>query len=99
MCGCENSYSTPLKPVLLKFGRLDIVVARAGIFDAGRHWLAMWSRWRDDDALTFDATDVDLIGVMNTVAVSIAHLADGGSIVITGSTAGMMSNTTPTTGA
>ncbi len=69
-----------------EFGRLDIVVANAGILP-----MAMG----DEQASDFvDATDVDLIGVMNTVAVSIAHLADGGSIVITGSTAGMMSNTT-----
>src|SRR5207249_3296707 len=33
------------------------------------------------------------IGVMNTVAVCIPHLPDGASIVITGSTAGMMSGT------
>jgi NAD(P)-dependent dehydrogenase (short-subunit alcohol dehydrogenase family) len=43
-----------------------------------------------------DATDVDLIGVMNTVAVCIPHLPAGGSIVITGSTAGMMEGTTDT---
>ena len=69
-----------------EFGRLDIVVANAGILP-----MAMGDVQPSDFV---DATDVDLIGVMNTVAVSIAHLADGGSIVITGSTAGMMSNTT-----
>ena len=41
-----------------------------------------------------DATDVDLIGVMNTVAASIPHLPDGASIVVTGSNAGLMPNTT-----
>ena len=30
-----------------------------------------------------DATDVDLLGVMNTVAVSLPHLPDGGSVIIT----------------
>jgi NAD(P)-dependent dehydrogenase (short-subunit alcohol dehydrogenase family) len=34
------------------------------------------------------------VGVMNAVAVSIAHLSDGGSIIVTGSTAGMMPGTT-----
>ena len=71
---------------IAQFGRLDIVVANAGILP-----MAMGDVQASDFV---DATDVDLIGVMNTVAVSIAHLADGGSIVITGSTAGMMSNTT-----
>ena len=71
---------------IAEFGRLDIVVANAGILP-----MAMGDVQASDFV---DATDVDLIGVMNTVAVSIAHLADGGSIVITGSTAGMMSNTT-----
>ena len=41
-----------------------------------------------------DASDVDLLGVMNTVAVSIPHLATGSSIIVTGSTAGMIRGTT-----
>ena len=41
-----------------------------------------------------DATDVDLLGVMNTVAVALPHLPDGGSVIVTGSTAGLMSGTT-----
>ena len=38
--------------------------------------------------------DVDLVGVMNTVAVTLPSLPDGASIVITGSTAGLMPDTT-----
>jgi NAD(P)-dependent dehydrogenase (short-subunit alcohol dehydrogenase family) len=69
-----------------ELGRLDTVVANAGILP-----MAMG----DPDPMDFvDAVDVDLIGVMNTVAVSIPHLPDGASIVVTGSTAGMMNNTT-----
>ena len=69
-----------------EFGRLDIVVANAGILP-----MALG----DPQASDFvDATDVDLLGVMNAVAVSIAHLCDGGSVIVTGSTAGMMPNTT-----
>jgi AcrR family transcriptional regulator len=34
--------------------------------------------------------DVDLQGVLNTVAVSVPHLKEGASIIVTGSTAGMM---------
>lgn len=63
-------------------GRLDIVVANAGILP-----MAMG----DIDPMDFvDATDVDLIGVMNAVAVALPHLPDGASVIVTGSTAGMM---------
>ena len=49
----------------------------------------------DPDPLDFvDATDVDLIGVMNAVAVTIPHLPEYGSIIVTGSTAAMLPNTT-----
>jgi SDR family mycofactocin-dependent oxidoreductase len=69
-------------------GRLDIVVANAGILP-----MAMG----DPQAMDFvDATDVDLLGVMNTVAVSLPHLSDGSSIIVTGSTAGLMTGTTDT---
>lgn len=67
-------------------GRLDIVVANAGIFP-----YAMG----DPQASDFvDATDVDLVGVLNTVAVSLPHLGDGSSIIATGSVAAMLSGTT-----
>lgn len=69
-----------------EFGHLDVVVANAGICPMG-----------SGNPMDFvDATDVDLIGVMNTVAVSLPLLPDGGSVVITGSTAGMMEGTTDT---
>jgi SDR family mycofactocin-dependent oxidoreductase len=65
-----------------ELGHVDIVIANAGILP-----MAMGQ----PDPLDFvDAVDVDLVGVMNAVAVAIPHLPDGGSIVITGSTAGMM---------
>ena len=67
-------------------GHLDVVVANAGIMPMGT-----------ENPMDFvDATDVDLIGVMNTVAASIPHLPDGASIVITGSNAGLMPGTTDT---
>ena len=69
-----------------ELGHLDIVVANAGILP-----MAMG----DPDPMDFvDAVDVDLLGVMNSVAVCFPHLPDGASIIITGSTAGMMPNTT-----
>jgi SDR family mycofactocin-dependent oxidoreductase len=71
---------------IARLGHLDVVVANAGILP-----MAMG----DPDPMDFvDATDVDLIGVMNTVAAALPHLPDGASIVITGSTAAMMPNTT-----
>src|SRR6202451_1119186 len=69
-----------------QLGRLDILCANAGILP-----MAMG----DPHPLDFvDATDVDLIGVMNAVAVTIPHLTEYGSIIVTGSTAAMLPNTT-----
>ena len=66
-------------------GRLDTMVANAGILP-----MAMG----DPDPMDFvDAVDVDLVGVINAVAVAIPHLGDGSSVVVTGSTAGMMEGT------
>ena len=76
-----------LDAALADFGKLDIVVANAGILP-----MAMG---RPHDPMAFvDATDVDLLGVMNTVAVSLPHLGEGASIIVTGSTAGMITGTT-----
>jgi SDR family mycofactocin-dependent oxidoreductase len=73
-----------LEEGMRELGRLDIVVANAGIMPMGK-----------ENPMDFvDATDVDLIGVMNAVAASIPHLTDGSSIVVTGSTAGLMPGTT-----
>jgi SDR family mycofactocin-dependent oxidoreductase len=67
-------------------GKIDIVVANAGILP-----MAMGT----PDPMQFvDASDVDLVGVMNTVAVTVPHLPDGSSIIVTGSTAGMIRGTT-----
>jgi SDR family mycofactocin-dependent oxidoreductase len=72
---------------LADLGEIDIVVANAGILP-----MAMG---RPHDAMSFvDASDVDLLGVMNTVAVTIPHLSNGSSVIITGSTAGMIRGTT-----
>ncbi|BBX03341.1 3-ketoacyl-ACP reductase [Mycolicibacterium moriokaense] len=68
-------------------GKIDIVVANAGILP-----MAMG---RPHDPMSFvDASDVDLLGVMNTVAVTVPHLPDGASVIVTGSTAGMIRGTT-----
>ncbi|HEX4244221.1 MAG TPA: mycofactocin-coupled SDR family oxidoreductase [Acidimicrobiales bacterium] len=67
------------------FGHVDVIVANAGICPG-----------RDDTLCAgfVDATDVDLIGAMNTVAVALPHLQAGASVIVTGSTAGMMKGTT-----
>jgi len=73
---------------LAEFGHLTTVCANAGILPAAMG---------DPNPLDFqDAIDVDLIGVMNTLAVAIPHILSAGregSIIITGSTAAMMPNT------
>ncbi|HVU71403.1 MAG TPA: mycofactocin-coupled SDR family oxidoreductase [Mycobacteriales bacterium] len=67
---------------LTDLGKVDVVVANAGILP-----MALG----EPDVMDFvDATDVDLVGVMNAVAVAVPHLPDHSSIIITGSTAGMM---------
>jgi NAD(P)-dependent dehydrogenase (short-subunit alcohol dehydrogenase family) len=71
---------------LADLGRIDIVVANAGILP-----MAMG---KPDPMQFVHASDVDLVGVVNTVAVAIPHLPDGASIIVTGSTAGMIRGTT-----
>ena len=66
-------------------GRLDIVVANAGICPLGG----------DVPPQAFiDAVDVDLVGVINTVSAAYRHLSAGASIVATGSVAGLISGGT-----
>lgn len=65
-----------------ELGRLDVVVANAGILP-----MAMGDPQVGDFV---DAADVDLVGVMNTVSVTLPHLADGSSVIVTGSTAGLV---------
>lgn len=79
----RSELSEALQSGIAELGRLDVVVANAGIFP--------YAPAGHLDAADFvDATDVDLLGVMNTVAVSVPHIADHGSIIVTGSTAAMM---------
>src|SRR3984957_5827458 len=71
-----------LEAGMADLGRLDVVVANAGILP-----MAMG----EPDPMDFvDAVDVDLIGVMNAVSVAIPRLGDGSSVIVTGSTAGLM---------
>jgi SDR family mycofactocin-dependent oxidoreductase len=68
---------------VIEFGRLDIVVANAGIcpLTAGLPPQAF-----------VDAVDVDLVGVLNLVHASMKHLRPGASIIATGSVAAFMAS-------
>lgn len=68
-----------------EFGSLDIVIANAGIMAA-----------KDTGILSgfIDSTDIDLIGVMNTVAAAVPYLKAGASIILTGSTAALLPGAT-----
>jgi NAD(P)-dependent dehydrogenase (short-subunit alcohol dehydrogenase family) len=74
-----------------EFGRLDIVVANAGIM---AHSLPPY---RNSEQAWKDSIDTMLTGVWNTLQATVPHLiggARGGSIVITSSAAGLRAQTT-----
>ena len=67
-----------------ELGRVDIVLANAGIFSFSEAALTE-QMWRD-------MIDVNLTGVWNTTSAAVPHLVDsgrGGAIVLTSSTAGL----------
>jgi SDR family mycofactocin-dependent oxidoreductase len=78
---------------LAEFGRLDIVIANAGVIRLGPG---------GDRRQTFrDIIDVNLIGVWNTVEAALPALIDGGrggSIVLTSSSAGLKAPNTDRAG-
>ncbi|CAN5530329.1 mycofactocin-coupled SDR family oxidoreductase [soil metagenome] len=66
-------------------GRLDIVVANAGICAMGEgQTIQSWS----------DTIDTDLVGVFNVIQASLPHVNDGGSIIATGSLAALLGSST-----
>ncbi|GGN97390.1 mycofactocin-coupled SDR family oxidoreductase [Nocardia rhizosphaerihabitans] len=72
---------TVLDRGVAEFGRLDIVIAQAGI--AGMKGTPQWQAWSD-------VIDTNLIGVINSIQVSLPHLKAGASIIATGSVAALM---------
>ncbi len=67
-----------------EFGRLDVVVANAGIHSAGA------SAWELTEAAWRRTLDVNLTGVWHTVKAALGHLSDdGGSVAIISSANGL----------
>jgi SDR family mycofactocin-dependent oxidoreductase len=66
---------------VIELGRLDIVVANAGIAPIGR----------SSPLIAFlDTVSVNLVGVINTIEAAYPHLGEGASIIAIGSTGGLM---------
>jgi NAD(P)-dependent dehydrogenase (short-subunit alcohol dehydrogenase family) len=72
---------TALESGLAEFGKLDIVVAQAGV--AGMKGDPPLQAW-------CDVINTNLIGTINTIQTALPHLREGASIIATGSTAALM---------
>jgi SDR family mycofactocin-dependent oxidoreductase len=72
---------TALETGLAEFGKLDIVVAQAGV--AGMKGAPPLQAW-------CDVINTNLIGTINAIQVALPHLRQGASIIATGSTAALM---------
>jgi SDR family mycofactocin-dependent oxidoreductase len=66
---------------IAEFGKLDIVVAQAGV--AGMKGEPQIDAW-------CDVINTNLVGTINAIQVALPHLAEGASIIATGSTAALM---------
>jgi SDR family mycofactocin-dependent oxidoreductase len=78
--------SRELDNAVAEFGRLDVVVANAGICPLGAN-LGVQA--------FVDAFDVDFIGVVNTIHAALPHVTEGASIIATGSIAGLLAAKLP----
>lgn len=72
---------TALESGIAEFGKVDIVVAQAGVAGmSGNPPLQAWC----------DVWNTNLIGTINAIQVALPHLGDGASIIATASTAALM---------
>lgn len=78
-----------LRNAVEELGGLHVVVANAGICPLGANLPIQ---------AFIDAYDVDFIGVVNTVHSALSYLGAGGSIVATGSVAGLIAANQPAVG-
>ncbi|MGX9793033.1 mycofactocin-coupled SDR family oxidoreductase [Mycobacterium sp. MMS18-G62] len=77
----RSTLKTVLDDAVSELGGLDVVVANAGICPQGNH-----IPYRG----FIDAFDVDFVGVVNTIHLGLEHLTQGGSVIVTGSIAGLV---------
>lgn len=77
----RSALKTALDDAVAELGGLHVVVANAGICPQGNHIPYQGF---------IDAFDVDFVGVVNTVHVGLEHLTAGGSVIVTGSIAGLV---------
>jgi SDR family mycofactocin-dependent oxidoreductase len=77
----RDELRSALEQGLSELGRLDIVVAQAGIAGMqGDPPLQAWS----------DVIDTNLVGSINAIQVALPHLGEGASVIATASTAALM---------
>jgi SDR family mycofactocin-dependent oxidoreductase len=76
-----NQLQEALERGIAEFGKLDIVVAQAGV--AGMFGTPPLQAWRD-------VIETNLFGTINAIHTSLPHLKEGATIIATGSTAALM---------
>ena len=79
--GGSAAASSALEDGIAELGKVDIVVAQAGV--AGMKGQPPMQAWTD-------VINTNLIGTINAIQVALPHLKEGASIVATGSTAALM---------
>ncbi|MEN0140561.1 MAG: mycofactocin-coupled SDR family oxidoreductase, partial [Rhodococcus sp. (in: high G+C Gram-positive bacteria)] len=82
----QDALEDAVRSGVADLGRLDVVVANAGIFGTPT------KVWEMSEELWQTTIDVNLTGVFHTVKATVPHLlrqGDGGSIIVTSSAAGL----------
>lgn len=82
----QSQLDAALAAAIEAFGRIDIVIANAGIGSAGPAWELSEQTWQD-------MIDINLTGVWKTTKATIPRLIEqgsGGSIILTSSVAGLV---------